>query len=111
MSEPATELRASPRLRTFIGAKMVSRDGALSWGSLIRDLTESGALVEIAHSRMIPKRIYLLSSKHGVAFDAEVVWRNGTLIGLEFHNVLDLSHCDDPGLLFLKKLLLELRPR
>jgi hypothetical protein len=98
------EARGSRRPRTFFAGMIAFGDGSRAFACVIRELSESGARVEVPASRLIPTRMFLLSSKRPVAFDTEVVWRTKNLTGLKIHRTLDLAECSDPQLQFLKPL-------
>lgn len=98
------EARDSRRLHTFFAGKVVLRDGSHFFACVIRELSETGARIELPASRLIPKRLYLLSSKKLVAYDTELVWRMGNRAGLKIHSTIDLSGGTDPQLEFLKQL-------
>lgn len=98
------EARESRRPHTFFAGKLVFRDGSQSFACVIRELSDHGARIELPASRLIPRRLFLLSSKKPVAYDAEVVWRIESLAGLKLHSSEDLTMCSNPALQFLKPL-------
>jgi hypothetical protein len=112
-SKPAisAEARRSRRIRTFVGGKIVFRDGSVSFSCVVRDCSEHGAKIAIDASQPIPKRFYLITTKHRLAYDAEVVWRVGGSAGVKFHQVLDLVSITDPERRFLRLLSAELCAR
>jgi hypothetical protein len=105
------EPRKLPRPRTFFGGRLVFREGSYSFACVIRELGEAGAKIELPASRLMPQRLFLLTSKKQVAYDAEVIWRRGTSAGLKFHAIMDLATCTDPRLLYLRRLSAELCAR
>jgi PilZ domain len=104
----AQESRRVPRPRSFLGGKIVFRDGSCSFACTVRDMTDGGARIALEPDQLVPMRFYLITSKREATFDAEVLWRRGALLGVKFHNRLDLSA---PQWLFLKTLADELQPR
>ncbi len=100
--------RRSARAETFIGGKIVIRDGTWSFGCVVLDMSDGGARIAVPPEQLIPKRFYLVTSKHEVGFDAELRWQRGNMIGIQFLRNLDLS---DPQSGFLKDIADELRPR
>jgi hypothetical protein len=104
----AHEHRRSTRLRTLYGGKIVFRDGSCSFNCLVRDMAEGGARIAVDPEQLVPRRFYLVTSKHSSAFDAEIVWRRGALLGLKLHNPISLSGSD---FIFLKNVWAELQPR
>lgn len=110
-SKPADEdLRRAARTRTLIGGRIVFHDGAYSYNCLVRDVSESGARVEIPAARLIPRRFYFLTSRQEVAYDAELVWRTQKMAGVKFRQRIDLSTCTDRKLGYLKTIAAELCP-
>lgn len=99
------------RPRTFFGGRLVFRDGSFSFACVIRELSETGARIELPASRLVPQRLYLLSSKKQIAYDAEIIWRKGTAAGLKFHATVDLTKSADPQFQFLRRLSAELCAR
>jgi PilZ domain len=110
-TEVDQQARKVPRPRTFFGGRLVFRDGSCSFACVIRELSEAGAKIELPASRLMPQRLFLLTSKKQVAYDAELIWRRSTSAGLKFHATMDLAGCTDPQLLFLRRLSAELCAR
>ena len=71
-------------------------------------MSDEGARLALEADQLVPKRFYLIISKREFAFDAEVVWRRGTHVGVKFCARLNLS---EPQLHFVKTLADELQPR
>ena len=110
-SKPADQdLRRAARTRTLVGGRIVFHDGAYSYNCVVRDLSESGARVEIPAARLIPRRFYFLTSRQEVAYDAELVWRTQKMAGVKFRQCIDLSTCADRKLGYLKRIAAELCP-
>ena len=107
---PANDLRRSVRVRTFFGGRIVFHDGAYIYDCIVRDLSESGARVEIPEARMIPRRFYFLVSKEEVAYDCELVWRTRMMAGIRFRETIQLATCQDPKLGYLRHIAAELCP-
>lgn len=104
----AQESRRAPRARTFLGGKIVFRDGSFSFNCTVRDISDGGARIQIAPEQLVPKWFYLLTSRDDYALEAQVEWQRGVLLGLRVLKKFNLS---DSGLVFLKNLSAELRPR
>ena len=88
---PSVELRRSPRRRTLLSAKIVSREGVFSTDCAIRNISERGAQVDVQAEMLLPVRFYLVAGRLPVAYDAEVVWKRGQHVGLVFHKSFELS--------------------
>ena len=94
--------RRSTRRRAFFSGKIVHCDGSHSFDCVIRDISESGAKIEIKQSDIVPKRLFLLGSRTPTAFEAELVWRKGNLAGLRFLREHDLASSTDAQMLRLR---------
>ena len=94
----------------MIGGRIVFHDGAYSYNCIVRDVSESGARVEIPAARLIPRRFYFLTSRQEVAYDAELVWRTQKMAGVKFRQRIDLLTCTDRKLGYLKTIAAELCP-
>ena len=99
-----TDERGAPRRRTLTGGKIVYGDGAYTYDCTIREISASGARIGIAGGIVIPRAFFLIDQKRGTAFEAVLVWRNGTQAGLKFRAAHDLVHLADPQLRFLRDL-------
>ena len=114
-SRPSTnpaddDLRRAARVRMFVGGRIVFNEGAYSYNCVVRDLSESGARVEIPAARLIPRRFFFLTSRQEIAYDAELVWRTPKMAGVKFRREIDLSTCAEPSLRYLKRIAAELCP-
>ena len=52
----------------------------------VRDISATGARIEVAIADVIPQRFYFYASRHAPEQAAELVWRKGREIGLRFVN-------------------------
>ena len=107
----STDGRGAPRQRTLLSGKIVYGEGAYTYDCTIREISTSGARIGIAGAIVIPKAFFLIDHKRATAFEAELVWRNGTQAGLRFHAVHDLAALSDPQLSYLRRLHIEARLR
>jgi hypothetical protein len=67
--------RAFTRHAVQIAGKLISADMLCCVDVVIKDLSESGALVSSAAPAAFPKRGYLWQAKTGTLFECEVRWR------------------------------------
>jgi hypothetical protein len=81
---PPQELRKSERKRALLGAKVVSRDGIYSCDCSIRDRSATGARIKISNAVTIASPFFLVDHASQVMFEAKVVWRDASQVGLEF---------------------------
>jgi stress-induced morphogen len=94
--------RRSTRRPTFFRGKIVHCDGSYSYNCVIRDMSESGARIEISQSGGVPEKLFLLGSGSRTAFEAEVVWKKQTFAGLRFIREHDLVSSTDLRMLRLR---------
>jgi hypothetical protein len=87
MSRPAgdqmNEHRRSPRLRTFKGGSIIFGVAA-AIDCLIRNMSETGAALEIEAPIRIPDEFTLLIKPEFLKRHCRVVWRSAKRIGVQF---------------------------
>lgn len=76
--------RQQTRARSFLGAKLVSRDGQFSCRCLIRDISESGARIAISNEVILASPLFLIASSDQTMYLAKIVWRNASQAGVQF---------------------------
>jgi hypothetical protein len=76
------ERRAVARQRTFLKGVLAFNNGNSSEDCMVRNLTDTGALIELPHPNA-PAAFDLIVSARGLHRRARVVWRNGGKFGLE----------------------------
>jgi|SRR5215217_334736 len=92
-----SQRRRAERKRSLLAGKLSNADSSLTVDCTIRDLSDTGALVELVSPELLPKALRLLVIKEGVVRDAEVVWRRGNRMGLslgERHDLRETSEKD-----------------
>jgi hypothetical protein len=77
------ERRTVSRRRTFLKGFLAFNNGNSSKDCLVRDLTESGALIELPHPDAPASFVLLIPSK-SLRASARVAWRVGGRFGLNF---------------------------
>ena len=87
-------MRSEPRRRVLLSGCLVHGDPPQSVECAIADLSRSGARVRIEGPEPLASPLFLIDLTHGLAFEASVVWRRPTLVGLTFSGYFDLS---EPG--------------
>lgn len=75
------ERRATTRQRTFLNGRLAFQNGNSSEDCLVRDLTDAGAKIELAHPHA-PETFDLAIPSRGFHANARVAWRNGARIGV-----------------------------
>ena len=89
-SEPSDH-RSAGRRRVLLPGLVVYRAGAYTCECTIRSLSPSGARIAMSEHLEIPERFYLLNVRDGVAYDAQVVWRDCTNVGVRFDSTILLA--------------------
>ena len=115
MSNPqavSEDRRKHHRQRCLLVANLVFGDEQLTAGATVRDLHEHGARVRLATILPLPSRLTLIVGRDGDAYDAEVVWKNGTELGVKFLAKLDVTRkSEDPNAVVLRRLWLTMAGR
>lgn len=78
-----TERRAVARQRTFLKATLAFNNGNSSEDGLVRNLSETGAQIELPHPHA-PEAFDLLIPARNSRWRARMVWKNGVHIGVAF---------------------------
>jgi len=76
--------RSSPRLRSFLKGRVVFNGGQTSLECLIRDLSSTGARLELSASITLPDRFDLYLPHRETTSKVHVQWRRGNHIGVAF---------------------------
>jgi hypothetical protein len=84
------EKRRQPRQRTYLGARVFQDDG-LSLACVIRNLSATGALVEVPPMTTVPDSWVLIDMKNATAYRVTVSWRQGARLGVQFERSYDLQ--------------------
>ena len=75
--------RDALRHRTLKGGRIVVNDGFSTFDCTVRNLSETGAKLEVTSSLPIPQR-FELAMHDGRRFACEVAWRTETEVGVKF---------------------------
>ena len=90
-AHPAERRRAG-RNRALLAGKLANEDATTTLDCVIRNISDTGAMIETTTPHLIPNQLHLVQIKEGVAWDVEVIWRRGNRIGLtlgERHDLRD----------------------
>lgn len=83
--------RAEPRVSVNARGRIMHGDKLGIWADcVIKDLSGSGAKIELSHLHKIPPRFILIHFQAGMAFEVVLKWRRGDLAGMSFevkHNL------------------------
>ena len=80
------ERRGSPRQKSFLRGIVYYNNRSAAADCLVRDISETGARLELSESVIIPYEIDLHIPKKGETFRARVQWRHGDGVGIAFAN-------------------------
>lgn len=87
--------RDAPRRRTLIAAKI--RYGAVGVDCIIRNISDTGAKVEVSESIVLPARFEIAIPQKNVIHQAELRWRRGSETGIAFVSTPQPAHADGGG--------------
>ena len=98
------EGRVAPRQRSLLSAKLANDDGSIVMDCTIRDLSDTGARIALKSGQYVSRHVFLVHSRSGLAFEAEVTWMRPPLCGLKFLRSFPRDDSLAPELAFLKRL-------
>ena len=78
--------RSAPRTRTLLQARIEFLGGATTVECTVRDLSDSGARLQVGESVVIPSKFTLFVPKHGRRYHALLRWHRGGFAGVEFES-------------------------
>jgi PilZ domain len=81
---PEGDKRRAPRQRTLKGAKIVFKDGAFTYECTVRNLSATGAQLQVAASDGIPNRFQPVFNDRSPTRTCNVVWRSENRVGVVF---------------------------
>ena len=76
--------RGTPRKRALKSGKIIYAGGSFSIDCIIRDLSDTGARLQVPTTVTIPDSFILVDAHAGVRRAATVVWRRGDRMGVRF---------------------------
>lgn len=83
MTESSPETRTSTRKRTLLGAKILFNDGRSVFDCVVRNLSDTGAMIQIENPLAVPNSFTLQLSDNRL-LACEVRWRRISSIGVQF---------------------------
>ena len=78
------EARRAERVRSFLKARIVFNNHNTTIECTIKNISTSGAKIEIGNAMSIPETFDLEIPQKGRSHRARLSWRNATAIGVEF---------------------------
>jgi PilZ domain-containing protein len=100
-------LRGARRKRVLMSGVICDGKGKQVQDCTLRDVSESGARIGFARTRLPLGEMFLIDVRARLAHPAKLVWHNGLEAGITFTDTIKLSGIADPSLGFLRKLWLE----
>jgi hypothetical protein len=76
--------RKAPRRQALLGGRVVYGKGTYIVPCAVHNLSVAGARIKTAESVAFPKTVYLIETKSGIAYAANVVWGRPGEFGLSF---------------------------
>lgn len=96
------ERRRGQRHRALLAGKVANDDATRTLDCVIRNLSPDGAMIETSTPHLVPSEMHLVQIKEGIAWDAEVVWRRGTRVGVRLKGRHDLHETTEKQLRALR---------
>lgn len=90
-----SERRPASRRRVLLPGLVVYGNGAYTCDCTLRSLSVSGARIAMTQHLELPARFYLINIRDGLAYDAQLVWRNGADVGVRFDSSVPLTNNND----------------
>ena len=84
------EKREKPRQRTYLGGQVVLDDG-VTVSCLIRNLSATGAMIELPTPATLPDSWILIDMQNARAYCVAVSWRRDMRMGLRLERAFDLT--------------------
>jgi hypothetical protein len=106
-----SERRPASRRRVLLPGLIVYGNGAYTCDCTFRSLSVSGARIAMTQHLELPERFYLINIRDGLAYDAQLVWRNGAEVGVRFGSTVPLVNNSDLVFGRLKELWMAKVPR
>ena len=82
-----SDKRSTPRLRSFLKGRVVFNGGQNSLECLIRDISSTGARLEVSANVTLPDRFDLYLPHRDETCKVHSQWRRGTQLGVAFDHV------------------------
>lgn len=99
MSNPAADTedhRHALRRRAFIAAKIVYQGGAVAVDCVIRNISATGAKLDVSESVVLPSHFDIIIPQKNVSHRAVLRWRRGGETGVAFLDVPE-GEADGPA--------------
>jgi hypothetical protein len=64
---------------------------SMSVRCVIEDISDTGARLTFAYALVLPSRFRLLFEKDGREEHAQMIWRNGAIVGVSFSRAIEMA--------------------
>jgi len=78
------EMRQTPRRKVLWGVRLANLDGSRYLRCLARDISVSGARIDIESQTFSDEQAWFLDLRSRMAYEARVVWQKTPELGLQF---------------------------
>jgi|SRR5580698_1924387 hypothetical protein len=106
-SIPPVERRKEYRRRVLLSGLIFVSKTHCTFNCLIRNISESGARIDIQAESPLPERFSLIAIKNCVAYEVQIVRRRGPEVGLKILRRIPLMEASSSEALQLRRLLVE----
>jgi hypothetical protein len=100
--EDSAEKRQQSRRRTLKGGKILFGNGACALDCTIRNMSDRGAMLQVAHAMSVPDAFQLYEPSRLMLHEARVVRRAKQIIGVTITASKDIADSTDPRMRRLK---------
>jgi hypothetical protein len=83
---PDSNKRRAPRQRTLKGGKIVFKEGAFTFECMIKNISATGALLQVENTNGIPNRFTLVFEDRSPSRLCNVAWRSANRLGVAFED-------------------------
>ena len=82
--KPDSDKRRAPHQRTLKGAKIVFKQGAFTYDCTVKNVSATGAQLQVAATDGIPNRFELVYDDRSPTRVCLVIWRSANRLGVAF---------------------------
>lgn len=107
----SVDRRRDVRQRTLLAGHVTYGDPAMTIACGVRNVSQSGALIELAGPVLLPPNVLLLMAREGVVYDAKIMWRRGARVGVALGDRHDLRAVVEPQVKVLQAIWKEMALR
>lgn len=106
-TKPPVELRKERRQRVLLSGLIFVPKTHTTFDCSIRDLSETGARIDVSGESLISTRFLMINIKSQVAYDVQCVRRKGREMALKILRPIPLTDTTSSEALQLRRLLIE----